>query len=28
LMFDVAKNFIQKQQNYEPFYEGRIVLEN
>lgn len=28
LMFDVAKDYMQSQQHYQPFYENRIVLEN
>ncbi|MEK9650456.1 MAG: bifunctional UDP-sugar hydrolase/5'-nucleotidase [Gammaproteobacteria bacterium] len=28
LMFDIAKNYMQSQKNYQPFFEDRIVLEN
>ena len=28
LMFDVAKNYMQNQKHYQPFYANRIVLEN
>ena len=28
LMFDVAKDYMQSQKIYQPFYENRIILEN
>jgi len=28
LMFDVAKDYMQNQKHYQPFYANRIVLEN
>ena len=28
LMFDIAKDYMQSQKHYQPFYENRIILEN
>ena len=28
LMFDIAKNYLKEEKNYQPFYENRIIVEN